>query len=176
MNQAWLDTLENNFRPAEVKLGCREGTLLVLSTMLDQKIFTRAARDNERLWDLGDVFEIFLRDTTREEYLELHVSPNGHRLQLRFPSSETVKKLRGRLLKLEDLIVREPLFDFSTRTTSDGWEVFAEIPTTGTNLLASFSRYDYSGAETPPVLSSTSAHAKADYHRQEEWVPLTLPL
>ncbi|MEI8343284.1 MAG: hypothetical protein WCH43_17320, partial [Verrucomicrobiota bacterium] len=42
----------------------------------------------------------------------------------------------------------------------------------GRTWLASFSRYDYSSAEAPPVLSSTSPHAEVSFHRQQEWAEL----
>jgi hypothetical protein len=38
----------------------------------------------------------------------------------------------------------------------------------------SFSRYDYTRGRVAPVISSTSPHAKADFHHQQEWGILRL--
>jgi len=182
--QAWRETPEENLRPGTVRIGWQPGALVVLASLEDGAIFTAATGDNQHLWSLGDVFELFLRDLDREEYLELHVAPNGHRLQLRFPDSQAIQDLRNGDNKLEDYMVNAPLFDFSIRTVSGGWEVLARVPLTslgipaerksGISLLASFSRYDYSDGESQPVLSSTSAHKELNYHRQQEWTRLDL--
>ena len=183
MGQAWMEKPEEKFRPGVVRVGWRESTLCIFAKLEDDRIFTRATGDNQRLWVRGDVFEIFLRDTKREEYLELHIAPNGHRLQLRFPDDQTIEHLRNGHVELEDYMVDQPLFDFFVRTVTGGWEVWAQIPVVslgsssgsanGMCLLASFSRYDYEDEKSPPVHSSTSAHPKLSFHRQQEWKKLT---
>ncbi len=157
---------------------------MVLASLKDDTIFTGATANNQHLWSRGDVFEIFVRDLERNEYLELHIAPNGHRLQLRFPDDQAIGRLPKGPMTLEDYMVDAPLFEFSTRTVPGGWDVWARIPvaslrsaqenTTGMSLLASFSRYDYADEKTPPVLSSTSAHTVLNYHRQQEWMRLDL--
>ena len=179
MSQAWLEKPDETFRPATVRVGWREDVFFVWARLVDDQKFTQATQDNQHLWKLGDVFEMFLRDVTREDYLELHVAPSGHRLQLRFLSAETIYHLRDRQLRLTDLMVSESLFDLSVRETAEGWDVLAGIPLKSfgssgetfikKSLLASFSRYDYDDDKTPPVLSSTSAHTELNYHRQQEW-------
>lgn len=184
LGQAWREKPEENFRPASVHLGWNADGLLVLARLTDDTLFTRATADNENLWTLGDVFELFLQESTLENYVEFHIAPSGHRLQLGFPSGDTIGQLRTSGKKLDDLKVARPLFDFSLRSTDSGWDILAKIPASalgmtqpmgdGTTILASFSRYDYTDAATPPVLSSTSAHAELNFHRRQEWKPLTL--
>lgn len=177
MGQAWRAQLEKNFRGAEVRVGWKEGAVLVFARLTDDCRFTGATDDNQRLWELGDVFEMFLKDAEKEEYFEFHVTPRGHRLQLRFPNRLALIKLRAREAKLADFVVEESIFDFRVRETPVGWEVYAELPTIlfgwetteGHALLVSFSRYDYDDAGGTPILSSTSAHKELNYHRQEEW-------
>lgn len=177
MGQAWRPQLQKKFCEAEVRAGWREGAILVLARLRDECLFTKATGNNQDLWALGDVFEIFLKDAEKEEYFEFHVTPHGHRLQLRFPNRQAINKLRTRQVQLTDFHVEEPLFDFKIRETPIGWEVYAELPTTlfgwekteGHALLCSFSRYDYDDVGGEPILSSTSAHTELNYHRQEEW-------
>lgn len=174
LRQAWLPRSEENFRAGTVRLGRRETALLCFAHLEDRSIFGEATGDHQRLWELGDVFEIFLRDPARPEYLELHVTPFGHRLQLRYPSAQAFAELRKKGDPLSCL-VREPVFDFSVRPVVSGWEVFSRVPLAAISpgpireLLVSFSRYDYGSKSEPPVLSSTSPHTVCDFHRQDEW-------
>lgn len=184
LGQAWLPRKEENFRPGTVHLGWNAGGLLVLARLTDDRLFTRAAADNQLLYTLGDVFELFLQESTRDNYVEFHIAPSGHRLQLAFPKGDTIRTMRATGTKLTDLMRAEPQFDFMQRPMDSGWEIVARIPGSalgmdrplaeGSTVLASFSRYDYTDADTPPVLSSSSAHAEANFHRRQEWTPLTL--
>ncbi len=173
--QAWLEEPAPDFRGGEARLGWTAEGLWVLAAMEDACVFTRAAADHQKMWMLGDVFEIFVRDMAGEEYLELHTTPNGHRLQLRFASDQPIGHLRAGHLELDELLVKEPLFRAKVRTAANGWDVLACVTAVkGRTLRASFCRYDYRDAETPPVLSSTSAHREINYHRQHEWAELRL--
>ena len=184
LGQAWREKPEENFRPGTVRIGWQPDALAILANLKDEAIFTAATGDNQHLWSLGDVFELFLRNLEREEYLELHVAPNGLRLQLRFPDTQAIQNLRSGENTLKDYMIDAPLFDFSIRTVSGGWAIRARVPLTslgisserksGIALLASFSRYDYADEKSPPVLSSTSAHKELNYHRQQEWTRLDL--
>jgi len=172
------------FQPASVRLGWNEQALLILADLEDATPVSSATGDNQRLWTLGDVFEIFLRDTDHPSYAELHIAPTGHRLQLQFPSGEMVAELRSGERPLEDFIVERPLVDFRIARSSTGWRVLAGVPWTtlnsqgvpplGGRLLASFSRYDYVAPDQAPTLSSTSIHEQVDFHRQWEWTQLDL--
>lgn len=181
MTQHWQKEPHPHFLPATVNLGHNGSTLLGLARLPDHDIFTRAQADQEMLYLLGDVFEIFLQNTRLKSYTEFHITPNGKRLQLVFPD-------RAReLLKtnpVDAFIVREPLFDFRVTAELGLWKVWFAIPISTLNIApgelrqqeirASFSRYDYSSnADQAPILSSTSPHAELDYHRLEEWTPLT---
>ncbi len=48
-----------------MRLGWNAAGLWVLATMDDDSIVSRATGNNQRLWNLGDVFEIFVRDLVR---------------------------------------------------------------------------------------------------------------
>ena len=179
MHQAWLSALEKEFLPAKVQVGWREDRLLVFADLKSNGPFNQATKNNQRLWCLGDVFEIFLRDEEFENYVEFHISPNGLRLQLQFPSASTLQLLSNKEKTLEDLMVDSPVFNFFNWVEDANWFICASIPSSlflpqGTELKVrkwrvSFSRYDYSSPEGTPVLSSTSPHVELSFHRQQEW-------
>lgn len=181
--QAWLPQPEEKFRGGEVFLGWRDDAIHVLARLQDDDVYSTATADQEYMWQLGDVFEMFFRDSERQEYFELHTTPSGHRLQLSFPSEEVfTTQVRTRLRSVKEFFVTEPLFDFRLRKISGGWEVKTTTPyrhifpgqnsPEGRELRASFGRYDFTQGVEKPVVSSTSAHEKVDFHRLSEWEPL----
>lgn len=168
---------QDQFKPASVRLGWNNGHLLVLATMQDIDVYTRVTADNQDLWDLGDVFEIFMRDSATEEYFELHTSPTGHRLQLKFQSAQNILDLRDGVDKLENFVMTEDILFSQVRTTTEGWQALCVVKwpypdMAGRAATISLSRYDYTQGQEEPVLSSTSLHQVVNYHRQEEWTPI----
>ena len=162
-----------------IRIGWRDSALLVFAELIDGDIFTRARADNQRLWELGDVFEMFFRPTTQESYVELQVAPNNKRLQLRYPDARAVAQAR-KLGSADHLVIHERAFLSLTWVYADDqkWFVFAKIPVKtvceraslpDVEWLFSFSRYDYIRNGNAPVISSTSQHKIADFHRQVEW-------
>lgn len=179
LGQSWNTAPDDRFQPGAVSVARSATSLFILADLRDLCLRTGATGDNQRFWELGDTFEIFLRDPGRAEYLELHICPTGHRLQLRFPSAEAVAAIRREKLDPLAHAISESLFIYSVMPEENGWLVFAEIPFLNISpepfdaLLVSFGRYDY-GEDGPPVLSSTSAHTVLDFHRQEEWTQISL--
>jgi len=163
-----------------VRTGWRENSLRVLAELEDADIFTSATSHNQRMWELGDVLEIFLQPAGSPDYVELHVTPNNRRLQLRFPDTTTLRRAQARNF-FDDLILSDGVFHSDTWTQPEKgrWYVHAEIPAAlvcGNDGLPvegewrfSFSRYDYTRGRQEPVISSTSLHARPDFHRREEW-------
>jgi hypothetical protein len=170
MQQGWLDAPEADFLPAKIRVGWTPSQLIILAEIPDRDIFTQATGSNQRTWELGDVFEIFLKPDDRSDYIELHVTPQNFRLQLQIES-------QGKpATQLDDGV-------FSSRVKIDAanqkWTVYAEVPTSlvtgqehieaGESWLFSFSRYDASRDGRPPILSSTSPHQAINFHRIHEW-------
>ncbi len=172
------------FREGRVRVGWDAHGLRVHALMVDDSVFSQSTGDGQPTWQLGDVFEIFAKLTNQDDYFELHISPNGHRLQLHFPDSSVIEQIRDKARKLEEMIIAEPVLDFLTRKTPNGWEVLALVPTgtldadreslAGCQLAVSFGRYDYANAESAPILSSTTRHAELNFHRLHEWTVLQL--
>jgi hypothetical protein len=180
MGQGWQPALSPEFAPAEVRVGWREDALLVLAELTDRDIHTAATGLNQRMWELGDVLEIFLRPAGQETYFEFHVTPNNQRLQLRIPDTATLRRAQAANV-FHDFLLPGQAFQSTVwlQPEDQKWFVLAEIPSrvvSGQDRLAagsrwhfSFSRYDYTRGAAEPVISSTSPHIKADFHRQEEW-------
>ncbi|HEX4349240.1 MAG TPA: carbohydrate-binding family 9-like protein [Verrucomicrobiae bacterium] len=178
--QAWLPKPESDFRPATVRTGWRENSLCVFAELEDVDIFTHATAHNQRMWESGDVFEIFLQPAGSPSYVELHVTPNNLRLQLSFPDTVTLRRAQAENV-FDRLILPDGAFRSHTWLDPENgeWYVHAEIPPAlvcgddhlpaGGKWRFSFSRYDYSHGRHEPVISSTSPHTRPDFHRREEW-------
>ena len=178
--QWWRETQEADFAPAEVFFGWRGDFLLVFAEFTDADIFTRAKKPNERMWELGDVFEIFLLPAGQAAYFEFHVAPNNQWLQLRYPGSTAIRQSR-KTNDFSPYLIPRKLFRSRvwSRPGEKKWFVLAEIPrkaiceTKASKKSAtwsfSFSRYDYTRGWQQPVISSTSPHTRPDFHAQEEW-------
>lgn len=182
--QAWRDDETAGFSPAVVRMGWRGNSLLVLADLTDVDIFNGATQLNQRTWELGDVFEMFLRSTLKESYIEFHVTPHNQRLQLRYHNGRAAEAAR-RTGSLEDVLIWGEAFHSRTwiEKRTSHWHVYAEIPALAvcnsdepienTQWRFSFGRYDYTRGVNEPVLSSTSPHAKPDFQRQHEWGVVT---
>jgi hypothetical protein len=184
LRQAGPDEEKSGFSPATVRTGWRENSLLVFAELADQDIFNDATILNQRTWELGDVFEMFLGSSGEESYVEFHVTPGNQRLQLRYADGQAATRARetGRL---EEFLLPGEAFRSWTwvATRMHQWSVYAEIPAlavcgsnksvNNTRWQFSFSRYDYTRGVKEPCISSTSPHAKLDFHRRHEWGVLT---
>jgi hypothetical protein len=178
--QAWLTQPERDFKSAIVRVGRAGNSLRVFAELEDADIFTRATSHNQRMWELGDVLEIFLHPASSPNYVELHVTPNNRRLQLSFPDTATLRRAQAENF-FDHLILSDGVFHSHTWSQPEKgkWYVHAEIPAAlvcGEDQLPvdgewrfSFSRYDYTRGRQEPVISSTSPHAQPDFHRREEW-------
>ena len=180
LGQAWRAELEADFTPGTVRVGWRGDSLLVLAELQDADIFTRATALNQRMWELGDTFEIFLQPAAAPGYAEFHVTPNNQRLQIAFANVAAYERVQASG-NFEELFVPGELFHSRTwcQPEKQTWWVYAEIPAAsvcgtmgplpGTDWRFSFSRYDCIRGRPEPILSSSSPHAVAGFHRRQEW-------
>jgi len=173
LRQHWLNEPQEGFRPAIVKLCWRARSLCIFAGMEDDDIFNDAQKLNDRTFLLGDVFEVFLKSPHEEHYVEIHVTPNNQRLQLRIPRPGEARAAQA---------ISDPAAVFSRAwipREGGRWFVYLEIPAhlvTGTSsaggtfdLQFSFARYDYTRGKESPVLSSSSPHPYASFHLVENW-------
>lgn len=180
MRQTWRAKAEKAFSPGFIRIGWHEDALLVFAELADVDFLTRAKKLNERLWELGDSFEIFLQPVGQSSYVELQVAPNNCQLQLRYPNPVAVEEARQADDFKPYLIPQEAFYSASwVRPAESRWFVLAKIPKDlvyenhdvleGRKWRFSFSRYDYTAGQRKPVVSSTSPHTTPEFHSQEEW-------
>jgi len=180
LRQSWLPAPEPDFTPATVRVGWRGNSLLAFVELEDADIVTRATAHNQRMWELGDVLEIFLLPENSGGYVEFHVTPNNFRLQLRFPDTATLRRAQAEN-RFEHLLLPDGVFQSRAWVQAEDkkWFAFAEIPSAivcggdkplaGRKWCFSFSRYDCVRGRSEPIVSSSSPHAQPDFHRREEW-------
>ncbi len=179
--QAWLAEPDPDFRPMRVKTGWTRDALYVYAEIEDADIFNPETRFNAPSFQSGDVFEMFLRPCDQKSYVEIHVTPENQKLQLRIPSVNALTETRAEPGIPPEWYISQPVVESRVRVNTDAerWEVAAQIPFAmvcevfrpqpGDRWLFSFSRYDYTCGRETPVLSSTSPHAVLNFHRQTEW-------
>ena len=184
MGQSWLFQPEPDFLPATVRTGWHADSLLVFAELEDADIFSRATAHNQRMWELGDVLEIFLSPENSAAYVEFHVTPNNFRLQLCFPDTATLRQAQTEN-RFEHLLLPDDVFQSRVwaRPENNRWFVLAEIPSAavcgsvralaGQKWRYSFSRYDAVRGRAEAIRSSTSPHPQPDFHRREEWGTLS---
>ena len=168
MGQFWLSPPELEFLPAEVRVGHWGNSLIVSATLPDFDIFTRATGANQKTWELGDVFEMFLKPDGEDFYRELHITPANTRTQLAFAAEGAT----GEFLP-------DGIFESHVWIESGRWQLLAIIPAavvTGHNEISpgekwrfSFCRYDAFRDGRQPIISSTSPHPVPKFHRPAEW-------
>jgi hypothetical protein len=133
------------------------------------------------MWNLGDVFEIFVRALPGVPWYEFHITPNNHCGDLCWPHDpETCLRLEKQH-GYRTFITPQPIISSSVRIRAEQqyWQVLARIPAAmisdkslieaGQQWLISFCRYDAWRDGRPPVLSSTSPLKEELFNRQQEW-------
>ena len=179
LGQAWRTEPEADLNPGWARIRWNVAGLLFESMFQQRHPANRARTLNERTWELGDIAEFFLQETTSGNYLELHVTPENQRLQLAWPLGG-LDRFRAGEAALEDFLVTDPQWVESTALVStDYWSTRALVPFAclGLNpeqnlptLRTAVCRYDRSLG--PELLSSTARLAAPNYHRHAEWAEL----
>lgn len=181
LGQHWLDTPHPDFQPATVRAGWSHQMLWVYAELTDVDIYNEATRLNEMTYEMGDVFELFLRPLPQEHYFEFHVTPENQKLQLHLPAAGAIEAIRDGQRTLQDFMMPEIVFESWTEVlpAARQWRVLSKIEAAavvdaksikaGDEWLFSFSRYDYTRGVSAPVVSSTSPHTVLNFHRQQEW-------
>ena len=163
--------------PAFAQLAWHEGRVWALGTLTDVDVFNDATEDNQNTWELGDVFEVFVRRSDSDSYTEAHVTPNGVRLHLRFPDRATIALARGGQLDGDTLKHDPSEIIAQAWRTDEGWVGLLGVPVDaapGDKIRVSVCRYD-AHREGEPEVASTSNHAECDFHRPDDWPEYIVP-
>ena len=173
--QAWMPL--GAFSAGTVRLAHTSDALWVQADLQDEDIYSEATQDSQRMWEMGDVFEMFLQADSVGGYVEMHVSPNNKRLHLRFGAGDFGLLASGHKTFVS-LTTNPPRFESQTFLSDQGWIVEARIPfselggsepLSGSRWRGSFCRYDRWRDGREPALSSTSPHAQPRFHSTLDW-------
>jgi hypothetical protein len=175
---------ETGFQAGRARVCWNASGLIYDVILLGSGQRNEARRLNELTWERGDVCEIFLQDTATRFYIELHVTPENQRLQLRFPLG-AIDAVRDGQAPLENLMVSQPDWvETSTDCGAGFFKVRAVIPartfssdavlSNASQLRTAVCRYDYRAAAHGPLLSSTAPFAAPSFHCPAYWTPLAL--
>ena len=173
--QPWLSEPESGFEPGTANISWRDGKLNLLVELLDDEVITSANAHQQRLWELGDVVELFVQRAGEECYEEYQIAPNGMTLALRYPDPFCVEGIRKGTRRIEEFFYQLPL-ETNTWKSNFGWGASIAVPLTsshGDRVRFSCGRYDASPARTP-IISSTSLHPVRDFHRPQDWREIIL--
>jgi len=182
LRRPWQREPDAAFRPTLVRLAWSPKALLVEAEITDDEVTTKATADNQRMWELGDVFEAFMQIEGRRDYVELHLTPNNKRMHLHYPGVGGKASVAAVPLTIEQMLVRPVGFASTVKRTPTGWRVMMSIPASvfripvfhpGLALRVSFCRYD-AAATGEPVLSTTADHPVIAFHRPHEWTTVRL--
>lgn len=131
---------------------------------------SEATGHGQRLWEQGDVVELFLQREGESRYREYQVAPNGTSLSLLYPDLTSVADVRAGMRRMEEFLTGEiPRMEISTGEW--GWSIRMAVPlhaATGGEFRVSCCRYERREG-LPPVISSTSSHPVRDFHRPQDW-------
>jgi len=144
---------------------------------LGPKQGNRATRLNERTWEMGDVAEVFLQTDGSGDYLEIHLTPENQRLQLRW-TADGLSRVRQRAARLEDYMVPDANWVLSEANCDEGWwSGVITVPAAvlglselqdGQYLRAAVCRYHYD-VSGKPQLSSTASLPTSFFHQPAHW-------
>lgn len=183
LGQPWNSSAEPGLLPTRVNLTWTPENLRVEALLTDQELYSKATADNQNMWELGDVFEVFVKVKGQRNYVEMHTTPNGHLLQLDWPGPKGKATPSADPVPFEDMFVSPVRFHSQVTLTSNGWKVSMLIParelgldflSSGQELSISFCRYD-GAPNREPILSSSAKHDTVmDFSRQDEWTTVIL--
>ncbi|NBZ96767.1 MAG: hypothetical protein EBR40_10150 [Proteobacteria bacterium] len=168
--QSWLPAPEPGFLPSMARFSWADGVLRLEAKFTGHAPTSRATAHGQRLWELGDVAELFVQKVGEESYREYQVSPNGFTMALQYPDLTGVAEVRSGLRTLADFLSGE-IHSVECTTTADGWSVSLEVPLPASpseRFRVSCCRYAYP-MERSATISSTSLHPVRDFHRPQDW-------
>jgi hypothetical protein len=173
--QSWLPTPEAGFLPGTADFIWKAGVLDLKVDLIDEEVITTATANQQRLWDHGDVVELFVQRVGESGYREYQIAPNGFTLALYYPDISCVVAVRSGELRMEDFLSDAPLQSSATKTMA-GWKASLSVPLHGTPVekaRVSCCRYDAALGRSP-IISSTSPHPVRDFHRPQDWREMIL--
>lgn len=170
--QAWLPEPEQKFHPATAEISFGGSVMILSATMTQQSVTTHATTHQQRLWELGDVVELFIQRVGCEDYYEYQIAPNSLMLALHYPDREAVAAVRNGRQSIEEYLC--PFPEGTATITPTGWVASLSIPIGVGQHRINCGRYDYSLGKAP-IVSSIAPLTKRDFHEVENWPLIESP-
>ena len=161
-------------------VGATEEFLVFYACFQDSDIFSHATDDNQKMWELGDVAEFFIKpENNQTDYWEIHVTPNDFMLDLHIPdrdqffsggvSWEQVSTPNSHAIKRVAVMDGKWSVELSIP-----WGTFGlhSPPPRGSVWRIAICRYNYNGGMNQPEDSSTAALTKLNFHQHENYMKL----
>jgi hypothetical protein len=180
--QWWLGEDMQPSETATARIGYNDVGLCFYVSMHDSHIFSHSTADQQKMWTLGDVCEAFVKPgpTERSDYWEVHVTPNGHLMDIHIPNREDFQKGR---VTWDDVIAPSSGATYTVNCAEGKhWAVELTIPWSAFSLSAPPSssagwsvavcRYNINNENNMRdgrELSATARFRKLSYHRHEEF-------
>eukprot|EP01059_Diplonema_ambulator_P012067 TRINITY_DN22203_c0_g1_i1.p1 TRINITY_DN22203_c0_g1~~TRINITY_DN22203_c0_g1_i1.p1 ORF type:complete len:246 (+),score=41.23 TRINITY_DN22203_c0_g1_i1:72-740(+) len=185
MIQGWKGVGHGPEEGGHAYIGWEDRGVVVYSYFEGAMAWSTSTADGQRLWELGDVVEVFLHHTRGTEngwekpYWEVHVNPNGHKMELHIPNRDSW--LKGDTPW--EVAAQPSGMEYTTRVLETSWateillpwSIFGGPPAPNTVWGLSVCRYNYRPDDTKlqdPELSSTSSYKELSYHRLEDFTPV----
>lgn len=155
--------------------------LYVEAELFDSDIFNTATFPDQRMWELGDAFEVFIHpDRARKNYFEFQVTPENLLLNLALTSAE--KKDEGWKNRADFKSGATARVEKGTSLWKPKinipWADLGIVPGEGKELGFAACRYNYTrgggGTLGTPECSSTAPFSAFSFHRPEEFSALLL--
>ena len=163
--------------------GTTETALCLYVWLEDRSIFTTATENNQTLFTLGDVAEFFIKPgESREDYWEIHVSPNDLLMDVHFPSRGAI---RSGQVTWEQVVAAEsgsrkrvatpPEEGYWVTELCVPWQAFGyDCPPEPDEIWQfSVSRYNYTGDLDHVEHSSVAPFTELNFHQYEQFINLT---
>ena len=161
-------------------VGATEEFLVFYACFQDSDIFSHATDDNQKMWELGDVAEFFIKpENNQTDYWEIHVTPNDFMLDLHIPdraqffsggvSWEQVSTPNSHAIKRVAVMEGKWAVELSIPWATFG---FHSPPPKGSVWRIAICRYNYNGGMNQLERSSTAALPELDFHQHENYMKL----
>ena len=161
-------------------VGATTDSLVFYTCFQDSDIFSHATNDNQKMWELGDVAEFFVKPgSDRTDYWEIHVTPNDFLLDLHIPNRDQffsgdvpwdqVSTPNSRAMKRVAVMDGKWAVEISIPWNAFGLQ---SPPRKGSVWYIAVCRYNYNDGMNNPEHSSTAPLTKLNFHRHEEYMEL----
>ena len=180
LRQYWVGPEVMPAEKGSACVGAAQEGLCFYTCYTDSDIFSTATADNQKMWTLGDVAEVFVKPGGgRTDYWEIHVTPNHFLMDIRIPDRE---RFTGGEVTWEEVIApnsetRRRVEVFDDRWAVDiciPWKAFDVdgVPADGETWRFAVCRYNYNGGLENAENSSTAHLTTGSFHRWEDYTEL----